>query len=208
MPCRRLPLRRAGFSLIELMISLVVLMTLLAAGMPALGTWAADSRIRGVAESLQNGLRVAQAAAIAHNRQAVFALTASTPALTAPPVDNGSNWYARLLPLPGSDESDDSTADADAHTRYLQGSSYGRESGVSIQGPALLCFGSLGQQVSLDSGSTGLDTACSSGRLVTYTVTDGRSSSAHTLQVQVNLGGQVRMCDPARQLSDDHPDGC
>lgn len=197
-----------GFSLIELMITIAVLMVLLMAGMPALGTWASDSRIRSVAESLQNGLRVAQASAIEHNRQAVFALTASTPALTAHPAENGSNWYARLLPLAGSDESDDITSDADAQSRFLQGSSYGKQAGVAIQGPALVCFGPLGRQITLDSASTGLDTACSASDTVTYTVTDSRSSSARTLQVQVYLGGRVRMCDPAKQLSNDHPDGC
>jgi type IV fimbrial biogenesis protein FimT len=28
------------------------------------------------------------------------------------------------------------------------------------------------------------------------------------LQVQIKLGGQVRMCDPARTLSATQPDGC
>jgi type IV fimbrial biogenesis protein FimT len=196
---------RPGFSLIELMVAITVMTLLMLAGMPALGTWVADSRIRSVAESLQNGLRVAQASAIERNRRAVFALTASTPSLTAKPAANQTHWYARLLSLDGSDEAD---SDADAAKRFLRGSSDATMAGVSITGPALVCFGPLGRQISLDSSATGLDTACTAADPVTYIVTSASNSGARKLQVQVNLGGRVRMCDPAKQLSQDNPDGC
>jgi type IV fimbrial biogenesis protein FimT len=197
----------AGFSLIELMIAIAVLAILLLAAMPALGTWIADSRIRSVAESLQNALRGAQGAALQSNRRSAFALTTATPALAAAPASNGTRWYARLLLLEGSDESDDPTADAAAASRFLGGSSYGAQAGVTINGPALLCFSPLGRRVAVAADKTGLATACDADGTATYTVSTA-TAGARRLKVQVDLGGRVRMCDPAKTLSDENPDGC
>jgi len=198
----------AGFTLIELMVTITVLAILLLAALPALGTWISDSRIRSVAESLQNGLRLAQGSAMLHNRRSVFALTNATPALTAAPAANGTRWYARLLPLDGSDESDDASADAEAKTRFLGGSSYAAQSNVTITGPALLCFSPLGRQTSLADTATGLSAGCAAADKVAYTVKAAGNDNARQLQVQVDFGGRVRMCDPAKTLSNENPDGC
>jgi type IV fimbrial biogenesis protein FimT len=198
----------AGFSLIELMVAITVLGILLLAAMPALGTWVADARIRSVAESLQNTLRLAQASAMQNNRRSVFALTGVTPSLRARPVDNGSRWYARLLPLKDSDESDDPKVDPDAPKRFLGGSSVAAQAGVTVTGQALLCFSPLGRQTSLADTATGLSVACTAGEPATYTVTVAGNASARQLKVQVDAGGRVRMCDPARSLAKGQPDGC
>jgi len=198
----------AGFSLIELMVTLTVLAILLLAAVPALGTWIADSRVRSVAESLQNSLRFAQASAMEHNRRSVFALSNVTPSLTARPADNGSRWYARLLPLKDSDESDDVKSDPAAPSRFLGGNSYAAQAGVSIKGPALLCFSPLGRQTSLADTATGLSVGCTIADPATYTVSIAGNPSARQLKVQVDSGGRVRMCDPAKSLSKGAPDGC
>lgn len=197
-----------GFSLIELMVALAVLMLILTAVMPSIGTWVADARIRSAAESLQNGLRLAQSEAMRRNRQSVFALTQLPPALTARPSTDGRNWYARVLPLAGSDESDNSSSDADAQGRFIQGGTFATQSAVAIAGPALVCFSPLGRQITLDSTATGLNAACTAADPVAYTLTSTAASSARRLKVLVYLGGRVRMCDPARTLSSANPDGC
>jgi type IV fimbrial biogenesis protein FimT len=194
---------RSGFSLIELMITMAVLFLLLLAAIPSFATWVADSRVRSAAESLQNGLRLAAATAVQRNRQSVFALTGETPSADAQPAANGRNWAVSVLPLPGSTAAADS---ADANSRFVRGDTFGTQAAVKVNGPALLCFSPLGEQISLDAASTGLDTTCAAGNPVVYAVS--APGADRPLQVQVHLGGRVRLCDPAKTLSAENPDGC
>lgn len=189
---------RRGFSLVELMVTLVVLAVLLTASLPAIGTWIANARVRSVAEEIQNGLRLAQTEAVRRSRQTVFALTNATPALAATPAINGSNWFVRALPVVAS-EAADATFLA---TAFATGGSLARQGSVTITGPALICFNTLGRQVS--NSSTGLGADCVAG-LIEYDVT--RSGSDRAMRVQANLGGRIRMCDPAKSIAT-QPDGC
>jgi len=75
-----------GFSLIELMVTISVMALLLAAAVPSFGPWVANSRVRSTAESLQNGIRLAQTEAVRRNRQVAFTFTNETPSLTAAPA--------------------------------------------------------------------------------------------------------------------------
>jgi type IV fimbrial biogenesis protein FimT len=177
------------------MITLAVFAVLVMLVGPNLSTWIANARVRSVAESMQNSLRMAQAEAIRRNRQTVFALTNATPALAATPVANGTNWYIQTLLL--------STAGETAGT-YIEGTGLASEQGVTITGPALTCFNSLGRQVA--NTSTSLGANCTTANPATYDV--ARTGSDRRLRVQVYLGGQIRMCDREKTLSATNPDGC
>lgn len=194
----RAPLR--GFTTIELAVTLVVMSLLMIIAIPSFGSWLADSRIRSTAESMQNGLRMALAEAMRRNRVSVFALTRNAPGTAAPLAPNGPNWLVGLLPLANTDEV------GTGALQYVQGSSYGTQAAVTVQGPAVLCFGPLGQQVPLDSASNGLSADCSSDNPTVYTV--AAAGGDRPLQLQVYLGGRVRLCDPAKTLSEENPDGC
>jgi type IV fimbrial biogenesis protein FimT len=67
-----------GFSLLELMIviAIILILTLLAA--PSFGDWMQNSRTRSVAESLQNGLRYAQGEAARLSRLTTLTLSSNT----------------------------------------------------------------------------------------------------------------------------------
>lgn len=186
--------RIRGFSLVELMVALVMLALLLTAALPGLGTWIANSRVRGVAEEVQNGIRLAQMEAVRRNRQTVFALTNEAPALTATPIGDGANWFVRALPL---------TSEAADATFYVQGSAFGQQTGVSIDGPALICFNSIGRQVA--NAGTGLGEDCAPADPITYDISG--AGGDRTLRVEVFLGGRVRLCDKARSIAT-APDGC
>lgn len=195
-----------GFTLIELMITIALLALLMLVAVPAFGTWISDAKVRNVAEGLQTALRQAQATAIARNRTTVFALTSASPALNATPAGNASNWYAQILPLSGSDESS-TTA-----TNYVQGSNVATQNGVSIAGPALVCFSALGKQLTLSASATGFSTACTAPGDDTAAPSTGytlsRNGAQRRLKVLVYLGGRVLMCDSAKTLSNANPDGC
>ncbi|WP_394790032.1 GspH/FimT family pseudopilin [Rhodoferax sp.] len=190
-------LRLRGFTLIELMVTLTIGVFLLLALVPSFSTWVANARVRSVAEEMQNSLRLAQAEAIRRNRLTVFALSNASPALNAVPATNGSNWYVQALLLTGS-------ADTASSSDFVQGSNYATQGGVTITGPALLCFSALGSLVTKTATETTL-TSCSS---AATTFTLARSNADRSLKVLVTVGGQVRMCDPKKTLSSTAPDGC
>lgn len=184
----------AGFTLIELMVTVVLLAILLALGFPSMATWIRNSKVRTVGDALQNGLRLAQAEALRRSRQTVFSLTNSTsPETSLTAVANGSNWSINTVQLL-----------TDETAQFVEAgvlSSVGND--VQITGPASICFNSLGRLVANASpGPTGANCAAAA---ATYNVT--LIGADRPMRVLVALGGQVRMCDPARSLSTS-PDGC
>lgn len=190
----------SGFSLIELMITLALFFILITLAVPGFMAWIANSRVRALAETLQNALRVAQAEATRRDRQAVFALTNQPPSLNAPVVANGLNWFVRVLPaLPGE------VVDG---SYYVQGGSFGNLTGVQVVGPAVVCFNSLGRVVAND--ATGLATPCRAPiDANTPTSYDLDASGAdRPLRVQAFMGGRIRLCDPRWPQSAQHPEGC
>ena len=63
-----------GFTLIELMVAMTILILLLVLAMPGYIQWMSDSEIRNATESAASGLRYAQSTAISSNRNAQFVL--------------------------------------------------------------------------------------------------------------------------------------
>jgi type IV fimbrial biogenesis protein FimT len=185
-----------GFSLIELMVTLTLLGILLAAAVPAFGTWTANSRVRSVAESIQNGLRLAQAEAVQRNRQTVFALTNATPAVGATLAANGSNWFIQTLPLMTGETGD-----------FVQGGTFAKQSGVTITGASLMCFNSIGRQVTNTATGLGADCTAPASATTPTAINVTKTGSDRSMRVQVSLGGQIRLCDPAKSISS-QPDGC
>lgn len=185
-----------GFTLIELMVTVSLLGVLMALAFPAMSEWVRNSRIRTVADTLQNGLRLAQTEALRRSRQTVFSLTAdTTPADGLTAVANGANWSVNFVPLL-TEEEDEST--------FIEGGGLtGLAPDVRITGPATLCFNSLGRVVDNPTPGTGVECRAAA---AAYNITIPNAD--RPLRVLVALGGQVRLCDPAKTLSNTHPDGC
>lgn len=189
--------RTSGFTLIELMVTIVLLAILTMLAMPSFMTWINNNKVRTVSDSLQNGLRFAQSEALRRSRPMVFSLTnSSAPQTSLTAVANGSNWSINV-----------SKSSLDANNVFVQaGVLTDVASGVQITGPAAICFNAMGRVVAntdTDVNGASCDTASV---LQTYDVTLTPGAD-RPLRVLVALGGQIRMCDPARKLSDS-PDGC
>ncbi len=202
----------AGFTLIEALVTLSIFAILTALGLPAMRTWLANNQVRAVTDSLQNGLRLAQAESLRSSRQVVFALTNSaataTSALPVSAAANGSSWAIYTLP---------SMTDGSETPNFIQaGILSSTNSGVVVNsnGTAALCFNAVGRLIS-------------SSNAALTTVTGGATCTAPTtgtppvqifnitltgadrpLEVKVALGGQVHMCDPNIVLSANYPEGC
>ena len=186
---RRTAAIQRGLTLIELIVAMALSVILLFLAAPSFTTWINNTRVRTVAEVLQNGVRFAQAEAIRRNRSVVFFLTNAEPSLAAAPVANGRNWGASTLPL----------VPADVPVFVKGGALSDVAAGVTINGPAAICFNPAGQQVTI--AAQGCAAAAA-----TYNV--ARPQADRNMRIVVSLGGRVRMCDPNKVLSATVPEGC
>jgi type IV fimbrial biogenesis protein FimT len=171
-----------GFSLIELLIVIAVIMILTLLSIPNFADWLQNSRTRSVAESLQNGLRFAQAEAARLSRQTTF--TTVTP-----------NWTVDFVPVPAA---------GDPTLTTLRTSPIGNLDNVTIAlTPAgtVIGFNSFGRAFSVASGVF-TPLAADASFLV------ANSNGSRTLKVLISPSGKVHMCDPAKTFAADTPDGC
>jgi type IV fimbrial biogenesis protein FimT len=196
---QRLP-RRQGFTLVELLVTLTLVGILLSIAAPMLTTWSANVRVRAVAEQLGNDLRMTQSEALRRNRQTVLALTNATPALNATAAANGRRWFAQAMSMLAGETLTD--------RHFILASASAQQNQVNISGPAVTCFNAIGRPVS--NTATGLGQNCtaptSAATPVQYVVS--ATSGNRPLRVSVFMGGQVRLCDPARSLAAGAADGC
>lgn len=191
--------RSRGFTLIELVVTIALMTVLFGLAVPAFGEWIRNARVRTAADALQNGVRTAQAEALRRNRQVVFFLTNAQPAAGISATANGRNWSLQTV-----------ARFDDADPEFIQGGALADSaSGVTITGPIALCFNSNGRLVTNanDSGPTGTGVTNATCDAADPTPFDLTMTDARALRVTVTLGGQVRMCDPARSLATS-PDGC
>lgn len=188
-----------GFTLIEAVVTLSIFATLAALTLPSMQLWIRNAKVRSVADSLQNGLRLAQAESLRRSRQTVFYLTNSTTPQTSLTADaNGSYWAVNTIP-----------SLAGELTAFVQSAEVGIAStNVAVAGPTAVCFNSVGRLVA--NATTGIAGAtCVLPPAVPpvqmYNV--NVAGADRPLNVMVTLGGQVHLCDPAKSLATD-PDGC
>jgi len=188
-----------GFTLIELAVTMTLFALLIAAGLPSFMAWIGNSKVRTVAQSLQDGVRRAQSEAVRLNQAVVLSLTNSTPALNAPAAANGQNWSIQSIA-----QFEDHPA-----TFIAGGALADLASNVSINsnGITALCFNSNGRLMTGTPASTGVTNATCSVGTQQFDLT--QSSADRPLRVLIAIGGQIRLCDPNRPtLSSTSPDGC
>jgi type IV fimbrial biogenesis protein FimT len=202
-PQKGLTRNRQGFTLIEVAVTLAVFAILAALAVPSMNRWISNVKVRSTADLLQNGLRMAQAESLRRSRQIVFSLTdSSNPQNSLTAAQNGNYWAISSLP---------SMTDGSESITFIQsGTLTTTASGVVITGPAAICFNSMGRQVAnASTGITGATCTLPPGTppVQSYLITLP-SLADRPLRVDVTLGGQVHMCDPAKTLSSTNPDGC
>jgi len=173
-----------GFSLVELMITLSLVGILAAVAIPSFNQWMQDTKTRTVAESLQNGIRLAQTEAVKRGRNVTFLLTNDPPALGVTASTTGKNWVVESMTL----------ANATTPEVFIQGATLTDVATVvTTASSATIRFNSIGRLVSPANS-------------VTYNITN--SGGSRRLNVTVSIAGKVRMCDPDKTLNTSNPDGC
>lgn len=206
-----LALRVHGFSLIELVVVLAIVAILLVIGAPQFIVWQANSQVRLVADALQNDLRQAQAEAVRRNRQVAFALTNDTPDSLNPvftPLLTARNWTLVSLPLLGSTEG---ANEGSGSTGFVLSHAQNSNTATSATGSvSIVCFNSVGRLVATttniaNAGGAGCGALPAPPAQITFDINNARAD--RRLRVQVQTGGQIRMCDRDRSIAT-QADGC
>jgi len=192
----------AGFTLVEMLVTMVIFGVLVALTVPSMQVWMANTRVRAVADSLQNGLRLAQAESLRRSRQVVFALTNNSPTSTSPTFTasaTGANWAVVTIPALAGETS-----------AFIQSGTLA--TGVSnvavtvVNGSgAEVCFNSVGRLVTqtitgvagatCSSPSTGYNGNTQPMIVYKVAMSNGSTQQLTPLYVEVALGGQVHLCD-------------
>lgn len=195
----RRPRGPRGITLIELAVAITLMALLLGLSAPSFQVWTRNAQVRTVSDALQNGLRLAQAESVRRSRQVVFFLTNSTQCdATTTPAANGSFWAVRTVALLAGDA---------VLTLQCGQVLDSNGAGIAIAGPTAICFNSAGRQTANASPGAGTATCSVTATGISrYDVSHPQAD--RPLRVLVSVGGQVRMCDPARAQATGTPDGC
>jgi len=186
--------RAAGFSLIELMITLSVGGIVVTMAAPSFGPAIADIHARSTAQELAGALRLARISAVTRNRPAAFMLADATPVSDATTTVNASRWFVKLLPS--------APQEAVEHTALILATADASQERVILTGPAQVCFDALGLQMAPPDASS----ACAQpGGATSYLVS--RTGGSRQYKVRVYRTGRVDICDTARTHGKDL-DGC
>ena len=194
--------------MIEMIVTLTIFSILVALTVPTMKAWIASTKVRAVADTLQNGIRLAQSESLRRSRQVVFVLTSSANPLadftagTLTAAATGNSWA--IVTIPAMIDGSESAVLVGSGALTSAGSA------VSIAGPAAVCFNSVGRLVTNSATGVTSGTCTNTGTSgtppkYTYSVT---LTGGQTMDVQLALGGQVHLCDPSQTLSSSNPYGC
>ena len=180
--------RQRGFNLIELMVVVLIVSILVVIGLPDISEWLQNSRTRSVAESVQNGIRFAEAEAARLSRQTKF-------------ISTSSGWSVKYVAIASGN---------DTLTNPLQTSPTGNLDLVTIKpddpSHTVLQFNDLGRVSASSSENGAFSPLTSDASFAIAPATNSRGT--RKLTVKVSPAGKVRMCDPDKTFSDTNPDGC
>ena len=180
-------MRQRGFTLIEIVIVVALAAFLLAAAMPSAMTWIRNSRIRTAAESISGGLQQARNEAVRRNQQVSFYLVSDAATSMS---DNcilsatSSGWVIAQTSPEGKCATE-------------------RDSFVALRPPGDTALSlSVAAQDSATVAATtvtfnGYGQVVNAAAISCVRVGSAADASARALNIAVNSGGQVRMCDPA-----------
>lgn len=206
--------RVRGFSLIELLISIVILGVLIVLGIPSFSEWLYNSQIRNAAEGVLHGLQVARSEAVRRNGYTQFILlngSGNTFEIDGINYESGRGW--RVIPVtPPSggvgaacapmDVDGDGDVDEDDYFQRHDGNEGTGSAGVAVSpaGRSTITFTPLGW---IGSASSSCGDPIGQFDFDSASLPADRSRQ---LRILVTAGGGIRLCDP--QVAAGDPRAC
>lgn len=166
------PQRQGGFTLVEILISIVVLALLIMVGIPSFTQFIANSRIRVAADAVLNGVQKARNEAIRRN------------ACVQVKLMNNTGWIVSTCADP------DTALETRPHTDGTELI----DSVITPAGGDTLSFNGLGRVVTPNPSD---GTA-----VFSQIEMDHKTAPGRKLRVVIPPGGAVRMCDPGVSTGD------
>lgn len=202
-------MRQRGFNLIELMVAMAILAFLMAAGMPSIGTWLDNTRIRNEGESIINGMQTARAEAVRRNMNVSFWLVKLTnPAVLANDcslLSTSGSWVVSVSNPENQCAADITSTDP---TVNPAGVILGRPIGSDSARISVDAKQSDGTTASTFVTFNGFGRVASTTSIATIALNGTGSGPYRNLQVVVTTTGAIRMCDPAVPNTGTDPRRC
>jgi type IV fimbrial biogenesis protein FimT len=175
------PNRQSGFSLIEIMISILVLAILLFTAVPTFSTWIQNTQIRTASEGLVNGLQAARNEAIRRNQCMQLQIV------------NNTGWELKLC---------NDTGSPPLQSRPSGEGSPNAVATTKPDGTDTVSFNSLGRVLPTNNDGSLPFTE------IDITNPTMNQAEMRKLQINVPVGGAFRLCDPSPLLTTSDPRAC
>jgi type IV fimbrial biogenesis protein FimT len=185
---------QGGMTLIELMIGLTIMALLIMIGLPNMTIWLNNSQIRTAGETMLAGLTLARTEAVRRNQivrfQMVNNLTSGCVISTS-----GTNWVVSLDDATGACDSPPSETVAPRIVQTRAGSEGTSRVVLAATGAGVVHFNGLGRVTSPGGAANLTQVAISNPVGGTCEHVDG--GAMRCLRINISVGGEARMCDPA-----------
>lgn len=175
----------SGVTLIELITGMAVLLVLMALAAPSYNQWLENSRVRTLAESIQQGLQLARAEAVKRNTQVQFVM------------EDDLSWYIGCVVPNDDDDDDDGRPDCPAEIQT-------KSSKEAFANSTTVTFTPGDTSIAIFSGfgRVAKAPAAASFEQIELSTTALEEGQRRDLRVILGAGGSVRMCDPALPVTD------
>lgn len=174
-------MRQRGFTLIEVIVVIVIIGFMLAALMPSVGTWMRNTRIRTAAESISTGLMQARNEAVRRNQPVSFFLVSDADAVSMSDAcalsSTSAGWVVAAASPAGKCSTD-------------------RDTFISLRPPGDTSGGLTVVSDATTATFNGFGQVSNVAAINCIKLSSSSDATARKLNIAVNPGGQVRMCDP------------
>lgn len=187
-------MKQRGFTLLEALMVITIAALLLAASLPSAGTWIRNTRIRTAADSISAGLQQARNEAVRRNQPVGFYLVSDANAVSMTDgcalSSTSGSWVISLGSPAGKCQTD--------RNNFIAL----RPAGDTSDGLAVAAVDGTAT-ASSSIMFNGFGQVAGAAPITCVRVSNAGDATARSLNIAINPGGQIRMCDPAVSNSND-----
>jgi len=181
-------------SLIELMIGLAIMALLIMIGLPNMATWLSNSQIRTAGETMLAGLTLARTEAVRRNQIVRFQMVDNLTSGCAISI-SGADWVVSMDDPTGACDAAPSDVAVPRVVQKRSGSEGTTRAVLAATTAGTVHFNGLGRVTSPGGAANMTQLAISNPSGGTCEHVDG--GNMRCLRINISVGGDARMCDPA-----------